>query len=85
MTEKTESESKHKVLVASELFGVSMDFYDECMTAHEASDNMTDMLAKLRELARTPEERDYAMYFFGKVSSLNDFRRDPGKLLALLL
>lgn len=67
------------------LFGVTEEFSDKCAEIYVNSKKATELLKELRAIATTPEERDFAMYVYGKGTALNDLKNDPEMLVNLLL
>lgn len=70
---------------ACELFGVTEEFSDKCAEIYVNSKTAIELFEELRAIAMTPDERDFAMYCYGKATALNDLKNDPKMLVGLLL
>ena len=72
-------------LDATELFGVTDGFRLKCQEIYWESKTAVELLHQLREISTTPNERDFAMYVFGKGTAINDLRSNPEFVVSLLL
>ena len=72
-------------MYATELFGVTDEFRLKCEGIYWESKDAVELLRRLRDISTTPNERDFAMYVFGKGTALNDLRSNPGAVVSLLL
>ena len=67
------------------MFGVTDEFGSKCQEIFWDSKNAEELLGRLRDISTTTNERDFAMYVFGKGTALNDMRNNPELMIALLL
>lgn len=73
------------MLDATELLGVTNEFRLKCEEIYFESNDAVELLRRLRDISTTTNERDFAMYVFGKGTALNDLINNPKILAGLLL